>query len=172
MLGDTTSGAGFGLLALRVGVGATILQAGMRKALAFESTAASMEAGGWRMPTVATAMVTVTETVGGIGLLLGLLTPLAACAVAAAMFDAWAVMVSGSAVWSDPFNLPFVLALGAVALLFTGAGAHSLDQRLWARADWPRPVSVTLFVIAIAAAVATWVFLNGTNPFHLTAPGG
>ena len=42
-------------------------------------------------------MVTAAETAGGIGLLLGLLTPLAACAVVAAMIDAWAVNVSAAA---------------------------------------------------------------------------
>ena len=86
-----------------------------------------MEAGGWRLPKVAAFMVTAAETVGGLGLLLGLLTPLAACAVIAAMIDAWAVNVSTSAFWSDPFNAPFLLAIGATALLFTGAGAYSLD---------------------------------------------
>ena len=40
-----------------------------------------MEAGGWSLPTFAALMVTAAETAGGIGLLLGLLTPLAACAV-------------------------------------------------------------------------------------------
>ena len=33
-------------------------------------------------------------------LLLGLLTPLAACGILAAMIDAWAVNVSPAAVWS------------------------------------------------------------------------
>ena len=49
------------------------------------------------------------ETAGGIGLILGLLTPLAACAVIAAMIDAWAVNVSRRAFWSEPFNVPFLL---------------------------------------------------------------
>jgi uncharacterized ion transporter superfamily protein YfcC len=29
---------------------------------------------------------------------------------------------------------------------------------------------VVLLVLAIIAAVATWVVLNGKNPIHLTAP--
>jgi hypothetical protein len=29
-----------------------------------------------------------------------------------------------------------------------------------------------LLVLAIVAAVVTWVVLNGTNPLHLTAPSG
>lgn len=102
--------------------------------------------------------------------MLGLLTPLAATAVVAAMIDAWLVNVSGAAFWSDPFNVPFVLAFAGTAVLLAGAGTHSLDHRLWGRATWPRVVSVTLLVVAISAAVTTWVVLNGTNPLHLTAP--
>ncbi len=51
-----------------------------------------------------------------------MLTPLAACAVLGAMICAWAVNVSGAAFWSEPFNVPFLIGLGAAALLFTGAG--------------------------------------------------
>jgi putative oxidoreductase len=86
----TTSVADVGLLILRVGVGATMLQAGLRKAFDFSTAVGSMESGGWRLPTFAAFMVTAAETAGGIGLLLGLLTPLAACAIIAAMIDAWA----------------------------------------------------------------------------------
>lgn len=167
-----TTAADVGLLILRVGVGAAILQAGLIKAFDFSTTVEFMSAGGWRMPTLAALMVTTAETLGGIGLLLGVLTPLAAFAVIAAMIDAWAVNVSGAAFWSDPFNVPFLIGFGALALLFTGAGTFSLDERLWGRATWPRLVSVTLLVVAVAAAVTTWVLLNGTNPIHLTTPAG
>ena len=48
-------------------------------------------------------------------------------------------------------------------------------RRLSARTDNRRGativlVAVTLLVLAIVAAVATWVVLNGINPIHLTAP--
>ena len=71
-----------------------MIQAGLIKALDFGTTVGFMESGGWRLPTFAAIMVTAAETVGGVGLILGLLTPLAACAVVAAMIDAWAVNVS------------------------------------------------------------------------------
>jgi putative oxidoreductase len=164
------SGSDIGLLVLRLAVGAAILQAGLIKALDFNATVGFMEASGWRAPTFAAFMVTAAETAGGIGLLLGLLTPLAALAVTAAMIDAWAVNVSGGAFWSDPFNVPFLIGTGAVALLFTGAGRYSLDERFWGRASWPRLIAIIIFVLAIIAAVATWAGLNGTNPIHVTAP--
>jgi uncharacterized membrane protein YphA (DoxX/SURF4 family) len=131
-----------------------------------------MESTGWRMSKFAAILVTVAETAGGIGLLLGLLTPVAACAVIAAMIDAWAVNVSAGAFWSEPFNVPFVVALGATALLFTGAGAFSVDARVFGRPRWPGFVTVGLFVMAIAAAVVTWILLNGTNPIHVSSPAG
>ena len=118
----TTSARDFGLLTLRIGVGAPMLHAGVRKFVDFDTTTGFMESGGWSAPTLAAFMVSFAETVGGLGLVLGLLTPLAAMAVVAAMIDAWLVNVSGAAFWSDPFNLPFALGFGAAALLLTGAG--------------------------------------------------
>jgi putative oxidoreductase len=168
----TTSLADVGLLILRIGVSAAMLQAGLRKVFDFNTTAGFMEAGGWRFSKFAAFMVTAAETAGGIGLLLGVLTPLAACAVIAAMIDAWAVNVSATAFWSDPFNAPALLAIGATALLFTGAGAYSVDARVFGRTGWPARIAVGLLILAIAAAVLTWILLNGTNPIHFTTPTG
>jgi putative oxidoreductase len=161
-----------GLLLLRFAVAATALQAGVVKALDFGTVVTFMEHGGWRMPTFAAAMVTIAETAGGVLLLFGLLTPVAACAIMAAMIDAWLVNVAPGAFWSDPFNVPFLAGFGALTLLFAGAGAYSLDARFFGRHRWPGAVSVFLFVVGIAAAVATWVLLNGTNPLHLRNPAG
>jgi putative oxidoreductase len=166
----TSSLADIGLLILRIGVGAAMLQAGLRKVFDFNTTAGFMETGGWRPAKFAAFMVTAAETAGGIGLLLGVLTPLAACAVIATMTDAWAVNVSAAAFWSDPFNAPFLLAIGATALLFTGAGAYSVDARVFGRTGWSARIAVGLLVLAIGGAVLTWILLNGTNPIHFTAP--
>ena len=163
----TSSPADFGLLLLRFATGATLIQAGLIKALDFDTTVAFLESGGWRMPTFAAALVTATETAGGVLLVLGLLTPIAACGALAAMIDAWAVNVSDGAFWSQPFNVPFMVAFAATALLFTGAGTYSLDSRLFGRPRWPGLVTFGLFIVGIAAAVATWILLNGSNPIHL-----
>jgi putative oxidoreductase len=167
---SSTSLADAGLLILRVGVGATMLQAGLRKAFDFSTTVNFMESGGWRLPEFAAFMVTAAETAGGMGLLLGLLTPLAACAVIAAMLDAWAVNVSAAVFWSDPFNVPFLIAVGAAALLFAGAGSYSVDAKIFGKWRVGVRVAVGLLVVAIAAALLTWTLLNGTNPIHSTEP--
>ncbi|MGV0873278.1 DoxX family protein [Mycolicibacterium sp. XJ879] len=159
-----------GLLILRIGVGAAILQAGLIKAFDFSTTVEFMTAGGWRAPTLAALMVTTAETLGGIALILGVLTPLAAFAVIAAMIDAWAVNVSTAAFWSQPFNVPFLIGIGTTALLFAGAGAYSVDARVLGRTTWSPRIAVGLLVAAFAAAILTWVALNGTNPIHFTAP--
>ena|SRR6476469_4479888 len=166
----TTSTAEVGLLILRVGVGAALVQAGLIKALNFGTTVGFMEAGGWRLPTIGALMVTIAETLGGIGLILGILTPLAACAVAGAMICAWAVNVSQGAFWSEPFNVPFLLFLGATTLLFTGAGAYSVDGRVLGRPWWSPRIAVGLLGLAFAVAILTWIVLNGTNPIHLSSP--
>jgi putative oxidoreductase len=166
----TTSTAEVGLLILRIGVGAALVQAGLIKALDFSATAGFMEAGGWRLPTIGALMVTIAETLGGIGLILGVLTPLAACAVAGAMICAWAVNVSQGAFWSEPFNVPFLLFLGATTLLFTGAGAYSVDARVLGRPRWSSRIAVGLLGLAFAVAILTWIVLNGTNPIHLSSP--
>lgn len=158
-----------GLLILRIGVGAAILQAGLIKLLDFSATVGFMEAAGWRLPALAAFMVTAAETLGGLGLIFGALTPLAACAVVAAMVDAWAVNVSQSAFWSEPFNVPFMIGIGSAALLFLGAGAYSLDAKVLGRLAWGRRIAVGLLIVAFAAATLTWVALLGTNPIHFTA---
>jgi uncharacterized membrane protein YphA (DoxX/SURF4 family) len=171
-LTPTTAMTDIGLLILRIATGATMLQAGLIKAFDFNTTAGFMESGGWRLPKFAAFMVTAAETLGGIGLLLGVLTPLAACAVIGAMVDAWAVNVSTDAFWSQPFNVPFLVAFAAAALLFTGAGTLSVDHRTFGRSRLPLPAAAGLVALGVAVAVVTWIALNGTNPIHFTAPAG
>jgi uncharacterized membrane protein YphA (DoxX/SURF4 family) len=165
-----STAADIGLLILRIGVGAAILQAGLRKVFDFGTTVSFMEAGGWRLPGLAAFMVTSAETLGGLGLIFGVLTPLAGFAAVATMVDAWAVNVSAGAFWSDPFNVPFLIGIGATALMFTGAGAYSVDAKVLGRTTWSTRMAVGLLIAAIAAAVLTWVALLGTNPIHFSAP--
>lgn len=160
----------FGVLILRIGAGAAVIQAGALKAVDFGTVVDFMGQAGWSPATLAATMVMATELLGGLALLLGVLTPVAACAVTAAMLCAWAANVAGDAFWANPFNVPFLLAIAAIAVLFTGAGRFSLDQLLWLRAQWPTVIPVVLLVLAIGAAVATWWLLNGENPLHLTKP--
>lgn len=159
-----------GLLALRIGVAATILQAGYLKVSDYGFTVSTFE-GTWRLPQLAAFMVTATELAAGAALLLGLITPLAACGVIAAMICAWLVNVSVDAVWVAPFNVPFLLVVGTMALLFAGPGKFSLDAVTFKRPTWPAAITIGAKTVAVLAAIATWVLLNGTNPIHFATPG-
>ena len=159
-----------GLVILRLGIGAAMLQAGLIKASDFSMTVQFLADAGWRVPAFAAFMVTATETVAGIALVLGVLTPLAGSATLGAMLCAWAVNVSAAAFWSDPFNVPFLIGLGGAALLFTGAGAYSVDGRLLARITWSKGLKLGLLGLAFVAAVVTWMALYGVNPIHFSAP--
>jgi putative oxidoreductase len=165
-----TRALAIGLLVLRVGIGAAVLQAALIKLGDFSATVGFMTEAGWRLPMLAALMVTTAEALGGLGLLVGLLTPLAGCAVLSAMACAWAVNVSAAAVWADPFNVPFLLGLGAAALVFTGAGRFGVDVRLQDRLAWSLRVKAALVVLAFVAAVGTWMALYGVNPIHFGTP--
>lgn len=159
-----------GLLILRLGIGAAMLQAGWIKASDFSMTVQFLTDAGWRLPAFAAFMVTATEVISGIALLLGVLTPLAGCAALSSMLCAWAVNVSGAAFWAEPFNIPFLIGLGGAALLFAGAGAYSVDSRILTRLTWSARVKVALLGLAFVAAIVTWVALYGINPIHVVAP--
>lgn len=55
-------------------------------------------------------------------------------------------------------------------LLFAGAGSYSVDSRFLRRFSWSSRLIIALLVLAVAAAVLTWVALYGVNPIHFTAP--
>ena len=159
-----------GLLILRLGIGAAILQAGLIKASDFPMTVQFLTDAGWRLPAFAAFMVTATETLSGVALLLGVLTPLAGCAALSSMLCAWAVNVSAAAFWSEPFNIPFLIGLGGAALLFAGAGVYSVDSRILTRFTWSPRVKMALLGLAFVAAIVTWLALYGVNPIHFVAP--
>jgi putative oxidoreductase len=58
----------------------------------------------------------------------------------------------------------------AAALLFAGAGGYSVDARVFGRSRVGVRIAGGLLVLAIAAALLTWILLNGANPIHFTAP--
>ena len=81
-----------------------------------------------------------------------------------------AVNVSATAFWAEPFNVPFLIAVGAAALLFAGAGRYSVDAKIFGNWRVGVRVAVGLLVVAVAAALLTWTLLNGTNPIHFIEP--
>jgi putative oxidoreductase len=57
-------------------------------------------------------------------------------------------------------------------LLFTGAASYSVDAGSSDAGGSAPGVAMDLLILAIAAALLTWILLNGMNPSHFTAPAG
>ena len=102
-------------------------------------------------------MLAISETAGGVLLILGLFTPIGAAAILAVMANV--IVVKGD--WSrflGGVELEMVYASMAFALLFTGPGRVSIDRNTpWGR----KPVIwgfVFLLIAGGAAAVTLYVF--------------
>ena len=72
----------------------------------------------------------LTEALGGLGLLFGLLTPLAGAAVLGTMINALAVKWGGGFFAPEGVEYEVLLAAGAAGLAFTGPGRLAVDRCL------------------------------------------
>ncbi|MFD6395418.1 DoxX family protein [Nocardia sp. NPDC060249] len=170
-----------GLFVLRLVVGYTFIYHGLQKLTGWfhgpglDGTKTMMESGGWDYPSLSTALVIAGELGGGILLVIGLATPLAAGAVLATILNAWMWkqgMVPGfqyNAGTPTGVELDSILAGAALAIILTGPGRWSFDRtRGWATR--PSYGSFGVVVLAIAAAVLTFWFLHGGNPLEGVGP--
>lgn len=169
-----------GLFLLRLVVGGTFIYHGLQKLTGWfhgpglDGTRDMMEAGGWDYPTMSTILVTVGELGGGGLLVLGLATPLAAGAALAVILDAWfwkQGMYPGFQYKTGPgsVELESVLVGLTAVIILTGPGRWSADRsRGWATR--PSIGSVGVLVLAVAAAIGTWLWLHGGNPLTGIGP--
>ncbi|MHB8875218.1 MAG: DoxX family protein [Myxococcaceae bacterium] len=122
-----------GLAVLRIVVGITFLAHGWQKVfvLGFGGVIDGFTKGGVPLPGVTGPLVSLTELLGGIALILGLLTRLAALGVGIVMLGA-IVIVHAKAGFFLPRGMEFTLVLwaAAFALSLNGAGALSLDHAI------------------------------------------
>ncbi|WP_244945743.1 DoxX family protein [Gordonia zhaorongruii] len=113
----------------------------------------------------------VSETAGGILLILGLFTPIAGAAVLGTILVAmtykatlagglWFFVADGN---GNGIEYEAMLAAAAAALILTGPGLYSFDRR-WGWARRPAWGSGFWVLVGIGAAIAVWVVFNGTNP--------
>jgi len=154
-----TDSRDLGLLALRLGVGATLIAHGTQKLFGWfgghglAGTAAFFESVGFT-PGRANALLAGAGEVGGGSLLaLGLATPAAGAAVAGTMAVA-ASMHKDNGFFAQDGGLeyPAVLALTAGAIALSGPGRLSLDAALGHRANrhWMRVVGLAGAPVAVA----------------------
>jgi putative oxidoreductase len=147
-----------GLLLLRVLVGVTFSLHGFQKLFGwfggggFDGTARWFASLGFGDGRAATAMAGASEIAGGLGLALGLLTPLAAAAMVGVMTVAGLVNRAEGGFWSASkgWELNGYLVVIAWAVATTGPGRFSLDHLLGV----PIPVGIGAGLLVLSLGLA------------------
>ena len=151
-----------GLLALRVGLGGTLVAHGAQKLFGWfggrglEQTGATFERLGFRPGNLNAIAAGLGEAGGGALLAAGLGTPGAAAAVAGTMIVASSTHIEhGFFNSKGGFEYPAVLGLSAAALALTGPGTLSLDHLLGHRLNrsWMRLALVGAVTAAVTVIV-------------------
>jgi len=128
----------FGITILRAVVGATFAAHGAQKLFIFgiSGTAAAMQQMGIPLPLLSAILVTAAEFLGGIALILGLGTRIAAIPLAFTMLVAMiSVHLKGGFFLPAGIEFTLVLLAANVSLALTGGGAFALDNVLWRSDD-------------------------------------
>ncbi|WP_246098209.1 DoxX family protein [Rhodococcus spelaei] len=164
-----------GLLVLRVALGAVAVVHGLQKLFGIwggpglDGFQTYLLDAGFQQARLLAVVGAVGEVAGGLCLIVGLLTPLAAAGLLAVMINAWCVRQAAEPGFqffapAGP-ELEAVLGAALVALILTGPGRISVDgRRKWATR--PHVGSALALVIGVAGGVCLWIFLNGTNPLR------
>ncbi|MFQ3587396.1 MAG: DoxX family protein [Fimbriimonadaceae bacterium] len=131
-----------GLLIIRFVVGTVFLYYGSQKLLGvfggagFQGTLDGFQRG-LGIPPVLGSLAIIAEFFGGLGLIVGLLTRVAAFGLAVTMGVAVSTKVAALNLYDrstfSEFAFPLVLGTVCLALLVQGAGTLSLDGRLFSR---------------------------------------
>src|ERR671937_1006539 len=153
----------YGLLLLRVVVGATMAAHGAQKLLGWfdgpglEGVKKMLGSLGFRWPALMALGLALTEC-AGLLFAVGFLTPLAGLGIAVVMLNAIALVHVKNGFWNGKggyeFNL--VLLTVAVALAATGPGRFSLDRAL----GWDDNLSGLWWAVGVLGAAAIFAFLT------------
>jgi len=152
-----------GILLLRALFGIAIAAHGSQKLFGWFSgyglkgTGGFFDGLGFRPGVLFAAAAGLGEFMGGLLLVLGFLTPFGAAAVLATMIVA-AVSVhlkNGFFVTKNGIEAAFLYGTAALALLFTGGGAFSLDAKFGSSFIGGTYLSVGLLVLSVVAAALT-----------------
>jgi putative oxidoreductase len=128
---STQSRTDAALTVLRAVLGVVFIAHGVQKLFIFGVDGISGAFGSIGLPPILGPIVGAAELLGGVALLAGFLTPVAAAGLALIMLGA-IVKVHGAEGFFAPKGYEFNLTLlgGLLALAITGAGAYSLDAVL------------------------------------------
>ncbi|MEI5131485.1 DoxX family protein [Streptomyces libani] len=148
-----------GLLLLRLALGLTMAAHGAQKLFGWfggpglDGTGQFFTMSGYPAGRTMAVVAGLTETLGGLGLAAGLLTPLAGAAVVGTMINALAVKWGGGFFAPKGVEYELLLTVGAAALTLTGPGRCAIDRFLPAlRAARPVHGVVALVLGVVMAA--------------------
>ncbi|OEJ30754.1 DoxX family protein [Streptomyces subrutilus] len=125
-----------GLLLLRLVLGLTMAAHGAQKLFGWfggggiSGTGKFFTASGYPAGEAMAVLAGLTETLGGLGLAAGLLTPLAGAAIVGTLINAIAVHGAGSFFAPEGIEYELLLTAGAAALALTGPGRYAADRHL------------------------------------------
>lgn len=123
------------LTALRVGLGAILVVHGWQKLQDFEAWTTTVAQLGIPVAPLFAALAMLAELAGGLGLILGFLTPIAALAVLVNMIVAIVLVHwdNGLLAQQGGYEYPLTIALAALYFVVRGAGPFSLDRVIFGR---------------------------------------
>lgn len=125
-----------GLLLLRLALGLTMAAHGAQKLFGWfggsglDGVGQFFTMSGYPSGRVMAVVAGLSETLGGLGLVVGLLTPLAGAAVVGTMINALAVKWGGGFFAPKGVEYELLLTVGAAALALTGPGSYAIDRFL------------------------------------------
>ena len=164
------------LLILRVVIGLTVAAHGAQKLFGWwdgpgmKGWTGAMNYMRIRPATPWAWMSALAEFFGGIGLALGLLTPLPSLAIAGSMLVAIALVHWPHGFFTAKggleFNLAILAAVAAVAI--AGPGAYSLDGAL--RVSFPEPITLIVGTILLLIGVGVALGTRAPEPAAETKP--
>ncbi|KIA66557.1 DoxX family protein [Nocardia vulneris] len=155
-----------GLLIIRVVFGALMAVHGAQKLFGWfkgpgwSANAEGFELSGYNPGKLFGTLAGLTEFVGGLMLVAGLLTPLAGAIILGTMINAINSLWSLGLFGKDTYEMPLLFAAVGAAIAFTGAGRFSLDHgRPWQRQGfvWGAGAVVLAFAAAILTLILKWV---------------
>lgn len=125
-----------GLAILRIVVGVIMIAHGWQKLTAYDAWYSTLQQLGVPMLEVLAPLSVAAELAGGVGILVGLLTPIAAFGVLCQMIAAIYLVHWDFGLFASNGGFEYPLTIAAVALFLTvrGAGLISLDALLFGRA--------------------------------------
>jgi putative oxidoreductase len=159
------------LLVLRCGVGAVMLAHGINHIAGggrIEGTARWFASLGMRPGIVHAWLASVTEVVGGVALLLGLLTPLGGAAVVGIMAVAFVTNHRGNGFFifrpGEGWEYVMTLAITGLVLAVAGPGEWSLDEAFGLRDDLVGTTGLLIALLAGAGGAAALLALAWRPP--------